>query len=45
MHYHVSVIIDKREALCIFRQYTIELIYTFGTIAFKFIYIIFSFTK
>ena len=44
-HEQVSVTFDKREALCISMQYEIELMYTFGTIAFKFIYLIFSFTK
>ena len=41
----VSVTFVKREALCIVMQYVIELMYTFGIIAFKFICIIFSFTK
>ena len=45
MHEPVSVISDKREALCILIQYEIELMHTFGTIAFKFICIIFSLTK
>ena len=45
MHEQVSVILDKREAVCILMQYTIELMCTFGTIAFEFICIIFSFTK
>ena len=45
LHEQVSVIVDKREALCILMQYTIELMYTFGTIAFKFICLLFSFNK
>ena len=45
MHEQVSLTFDKREALCIWMQYEIELMYTFGIIAFKFICIIFSFTK
>ena len=45
MHEQVSVTMDKREVLCILMQYEIELMYTFGIIAFKFICIIFSFTK
>ena len=45
LHEQVSVIIDKREALWILMQYTIELMYTFGTMAFKFICVIFSFSK
>ena len=40
MHEQVSVTFDKREALCILMQYEIELMYTFGTIAFKFICIL-----
>ena len=43
LHEQVSVTFDKREALCILMQYEIELMYTFGIIAFKFICIIFSF--
>ena len=39
------VTFDNREALCILMQYEIELMYTFGIIAFKFICIIFSFIK
>ena len=34
LHEQVSVSLDKWEALCIFMQYQIELIYTFGIIAF-----------
>ena len=34
LHEPVSVSFDKREALCILMQYEIELMYTFGTIAF-----------
>ena len=34
LHEQVSVSLDKREALCILMQYEIELMYTFGTIAF-----------
>ena len=45
MHEQVSVTFDTREALCILMQYEIELKYAFGIIAFKFICIIFSFTK
>ena len=45
LHEQVSITFDKREALCILMQYTIELMHTFGNIAFKFICIIFSFTK
>ena len=45
MHEQVSVTMDKREVLCILMQYEFELMYTFGIIAFKFICIIFSFTK
>ena len=45
MHEQVSVTMDKREVLCILMQYEIELMYTFGIIAFKFICIIFSFMK
>ena len=45
MHEQVSVTFDKEEALCILIQSEIELMYTFGIIAFKFICIIFSFTK
>ena len=33
-HEHVSVLLDKWEALCILMQYEIELMYTFGIIAF-----------
>ena len=45
MHEQVSVLFDKREALFILMQYEIELMYTFVKIAFKFICIVFSFTK
>ena len=45
LHEQVSVKFDKRETLCILMQYDIELMYTFWTIAFKFIYILFYFTK
>ena len=45
MHEQESVTFDKREALCIFMQYEIELMNTFGIIAFKFICTIFSITK
>ena len=41
----VSATFDKREALCILMQYEIELMYTFGTITFESICILFSFTK
>ena len=34
LHEQVSVLFDKREALCILMQYEIELMYTFGTIVF-----------
>ena len=34
LHEQVSVSLDKWEALCILRQYEIELMYTFGIIAF-----------
>ena len=34
MHEHVSVSLDKWEALCILMQYEIELMYTFRIIAF-----------
>ena len=44
MHEQVYVTFDKREALCVLMQYEIELIYTFGITAFKFICIMFSFT-
>ena len=44
-HEQVSVTFDKRGALCILMQYGIGLMYTFGTIAFEFICILFSFTK
>ena len=37
MHGQVSVTFDKREALCILMQYEIELIYTCGITALKFI--------
>ena len=37
----VSVSFDKRETLCILMLYQIELMITFGTIAFQFIYMIF----
>ena len=45
LHEQVSVSLDKWEALCILMQYEIELMYTFGKIAFQFICTIFSFTK
>ena len=45
MHEQVSVTFGKREALCILMQYEIDLMYTFGIIAFKFICILFSLTK
>ena len=45
LHEQVSVSLDKREALCILMQYEIELMNTFGIIAFSFICIIFSFAK
>ena len=34
LHEQVSVSLDKWEALCILMQYDIELMYTFGIIAF-----------
>ena len=34
LHEQVSVSLDKWEALCILMQYVIELMYTFGIIAF-----------
>ena len=34
LHEQVSVSLDKWEALCILMQYEIELMYTFGIIAF-----------
>ena len=34
LHEQVSVSLDKWEALCILMQYKIELMYTFGKIAF-----------
>ena len=34
LHEQVSVSLDKWEALCILMQYEIELLYTFGIIAF-----------
>ena len=34
LHEQVSVSLDKWEALCIFMQYEIELMFTFGIIAF-----------
>ena len=34
LHEQVSVSLDKREVLCILMQYEIELMYTFGSIAF-----------
>ena len=45
LHEQVSVSLDKWEALCFLMQYEIELMYTFGIIAFQFIYLIFPFTK
>ena len=45
MREQVSVTFDKREALRIWMQYEIELMSTFGIIAFKFMCIILSFTK
>ena len=45
LHEQVSVSLDKWEALCIWMQYEIELLNTFGIIAFSFICTIFSFTK
>ena len=45
LHEQVSVSLYKWEALGILMQYEIELIHTFGRIAFEFICIIFSFTK
>ena len=45
LHEHVSVSFDKREAMCILMQYEIELMYTFETIHFNTICILFSFTK
>ena len=45
LHEQISVSLDKWEALCILMQYEIEMMYTFGIIAFKFICTIFSFTK
>ena len=45
MHEQVSVTFDKSEVMCILMQYEIEMMYRFGIIAFKFICIIFSFTK
>ena len=35
LHEQVSVSLDKWESLCILMQYEIELIYTFGIIAFN----------
>ena len=34
LHIQLSVSLDKWEALCILMQYEIELMYTFGIIAF-----------
>ena len=34
LHEQVSVSFDKREVLCILVQYEVELMYTFGIIAF-----------
>ena len=34
LHEQVSVLLDKWESLCILMQYEIELLYTFGIIAF-----------
>ena len=45
MHEKVSVTFDKRETFGIFMQYEIELVYTLGIIALKFICTIFSFIK
>ena len=45
MHEQVSVSLHKLEALCILMQYEIEMMYTFGVIAFKIICTIFSFTR
>ena len=41
----VSVLFNKREALCILMQNEIELMNTLGTIAFEIICILFSSTK
>ena len=41
LHEQVSVSLDKWEALCILMQFEIELMYTFGIIAFYFICTIF----
>ena len=41
----VPVTCDKRETFGIFMQYQIELMYTLGIIAFKFMCTIFSFIK
>ena len=45
LHEQVSVSLDKWKELCILMQYEIELMYTFETIAFYFICIIYSYTK
>ena len=48
LHEHVSVSLDKWEALCILMKCEMELnqlMYSFGIIAFEFICTIFSFTK
>ena len=45
LHEQVSVSFGKREALCILMQYEGELMYTFRTMAFLFICMIFSATK
>ena len=45
LYEQVSVTFDKKEALCVLMQYEIELMYTFGIIAFKFICILFSIIK
>ena len=41
VHEQVFVTFDKRKALCILMTYDIELMYTFGIIAFEFICIIY----
>ena len=42
LHEQISVTFDKREVWCILMQYEMELMYTFGTISLKFIFIIIS---
>ena len=45
LHEKVSVTFEKMETFGFFMQYEIELMFTFGIIAFKFICTIFSFIK